>query len=44
MYLISVIQGADEKPSQASREAVEMLESRTRELLSLCRNWLEESK
>lgn len=44
MYLISVIQGADEKPSQASREAVEMLESRTKELLSLCRNWLEESK
>lgn len=44
LYVISVIQGADEKPSQASKEAVEMLESRTKELLQLCRNWVEEAK
>ena len=40
LYLIAVIQGADEKPSQASREAVESLEIRTKALSKLCRDWL----
>jgi photosystem II stability/assembly factor-like uncharacterized protein len=44
MYLISVIQGADERPSKASMEAVQQLESRTKELLQLCKDWLESSK
>jgi len=40
LYMMAVIQGADERPTQASITAVEQLETQKEGLLKLCNEWL----